>query len=57
MHHGYVVGGGVEYAFSNNVTAKIEGLYMDLGEKSVLAATRKIGFEGGIVRAGVNYKF
>lgn len=57
MHHGYVVGGGIEYAFSNNVTAKIEGLYMDLGEKSVLAATRKIGFEGGIVRAGVNYKF
>ena len=56
-HHGYVVGGGLEYAFTNNVTAKLEGLYMDLGEKSVLAATRKIGFEGGIVRAGVNYKF
>ncbi|KAF0231443.1 MAG: outer membrane protein [Beijerinckiaceae bacterium] len=57
MHHGYVIGGGVEYAFTNNITAKVEGLYMDLGEKSVLGATRKIGFEGGVVRAGVNYKF
>lgn len=57
MHHGYVLGGGIEYAFTNNITAKLEGLYMDLGEKSVLAGTRKIGAEAGIVRAGVNYKF
>lgn len=57
MHHGYVLGAGIEYAFTNNITAKVEGLYMDLGEKSVLGGTRKIGAETGIVRAGVNYKF
>lgn len=57
LHHGYVVGGGLEYAFTNNWTAKVEGLYMDLGEKNVLGNTRKIGLESGIVRAGVNYKF
>ncbi len=57
MHHGYAVGGGVEYAFTNNWTAKVEGLYVDLSEKSVLGGTRKVGLESGIVRAGVNYKF
>lgn len=57
LHHGYVIGGGLEYAFTNNWTAKVEGLYMDLGEKRVLGNTRKIGLESGIVRAGVNYKF
>jgi outer membrane immunogenic protein len=28
---GYVVGGGVEFAFTNNLSAKIEGLYVDMG--------------------------
>lgn len=57
LHHGWVVGGGVEYAFTNNLTAKIEGLYVDLGEKSVLGGTRKVGSESGIIRAGINAKF
>ena len=29
---GWTLGGGVEYAFTNNWTAKIEGLYVDTGE-------------------------
>jgi len=29
---GYVVGGGVEFAFTNNLSAKIEGLYVDMGD-------------------------
>lgn len=57
LHHGWVVGGGVEYAFTNNLTARVEGLYMDLGEKSVIAGTRKFGAESGIIRAGINAKF
>jgi outer membrane immunogenic protein len=28
--NGYAVGGGVEYAFTNNLTAKLEGLYVNL---------------------------
>jgi outer membrane immunogenic protein len=56
-HYGWVVGGGVEYAFTNNITARVEGLYMDLGEKRVLGNTRKYGNESGIIRTGVNYKF
>ena len=27
---GWVLGGGVEYAFTNNLTAKFEGLYVNL---------------------------
>jgi outer membrane immunogenic protein len=27
---GYTVGGGIEYAFTNNLTAKLEGLYVNL---------------------------
>ena len=31
---GYAVGGGVEYAFTNNLTFKIEGLYVNLGDNN-----------------------
>ena len=68
---GYTVGGGVEYALTNNLTAKVEYLYYDLGKRTVTAqplnaaATALTGlayqarFEnnGHIVRGGVNYKF
>lgn len=57
MHHGYVVGGGLEYAFTNNLTAKVEGLYVDLSDKRVLGGAGKIGAEAGIIRAGINAKF
>ncbi len=66
---GWTVGGGAEYAFTNNITAKIEYLYYDLGRTTV-TATQFAGpvvpgvayqarFEntGQLVRAGVNFKF
>ena len=68
---GWTVGGGVEYAITNNITIKGEYLYYDLGSTSFtsspqglssivfpsLVATTKYTFDGSIVRAGVNYKF
>lgn len=64
---GWTVGGGLEYAFTNNWTAKIEGLYYDLGDLTVVANrmptpdiwsdTKVFDFRGGIIRVGVNYKF
>jgi outer membrane immunogenic protein len=64
---GYVVGGGVEYAFTNNWTVRLEGLYFDLGKQSFsgvpLAANppysvaHNASFTGEIVRIGLNYKF
>jgi outer membrane immunogenic protein len=56
---GWVLGGGVEYAFTNNLTAKIEGLYVNLDTKNnytgLYADSNNAEF--GVVRAGLNYKF
>lgn len=68
---GGVVGAGLEYAFTSNVSAKVEGLYYDMGVLSVTflcpagATTCTPGFrEGGvfaergyIVRGGLNWHF
>jgi outer membrane immunogenic protein len=67
---GWVIGGGVEYAVTNNITIKGEYLYADLGSSSfnniatttspVFAGTTvsgKVGWNASIFRAGVNYKF
>lgn len=63
---GWTIGGGAEYAFANNWSAKVEGLYYDMGTVEVydraLVPTPLIGWktftlEGGLVRAGLNYHF
>jgi len=68
---GYALGGGVEYAFTNNWTAKVEYLYVDLGGRkyasyaSPALAVAGTGFttnsrnsgQFSVVRLGVNYKF
>jgi outer membrane immunogenic protein len=58
---GYALGGGLEYAFTQNISAKAEYLYMPLSAKGsglvgILAGT-KAGIDANIVRAGVNYRF
>ncbi|MBM1171575.1 outer membrane protein [Microvirga arabica] len=55
---GWTLGGGVEYAFTNNLTAKVEGLYVNLEQDDdlpVIAGRDETEF--GVVRAGLNYKF
>ncbi len=61
---GWTLGAGVEYAFTRNITAKLEYLYYDLGDKTYtsnaigpLQASLKTQSDGNIIRAGVNYKF
>jgi len=65
---GYAVGGGLEYAFTNNWTVRGEYLYYDLGNNngatscfSGIATCTTLALEkknsGNIVRAAVNYKF
>jgi outer membrane immunogenic protein len=59
-HQGYVVGGGVEYAFTQNISAKAEYLYMPLGKQnyfSAFGAPIQAGLNTSVVRAGVNYRF
>ena len=66
---GYAVGGGLEYAFTNNFTFKAEYLYYNLGtatyavtpantiaagEGLIINASQK--FDGSLVRLGLNWK-
>jgi outer membrane immunogenic protein len=57
---GWTIGAGVEYAFTNNLTAKVEGLYVNLEQDDDdLPAIAGVSDETefGVVRAGLNYKF
>jgi outer membrane immunogenic protein len=60
---GWTAGGGLEYAFMGNWSAKLEYLYVDLGKFdcgmlcTVGATVNNISFHEHVVRAGVNYKF
>jgi outer membrane immunogenic protein len=56
---GWTVGGGVETMLSQNWTAKLEYLYVDLGDKNTYTAAGpvSVAFTSHIVRLGLNYKF
>ena len=62
---GWTVGGGVEWMFRPHWTLRVEYLYFDVSDGTVVAHIRQIGdfafgFDdntGNIVRAGLNYKF
>lgn len=61
---GWTVGTGVEFAFAPQWTAKIEYLYVDLGDITCGAGTAcafaggdKVDFHTNIVRGGVNFRF
>ena len=59
---GWTGGGGLEYAFVDNWSAKLEYLYVDLGKATCNAACSggdpfDVTFTTNIVRGGVNYKF
>ena len=62
---GWTVGGGLEYAFMNNWTVRVEGLYVDLGTTTLNAPGSgptsgcNFGFKNryALGRIGLNYKF
>jgi outer membrane immunogenic protein len=62
---GWTGGGGIEYAWSNQLSLKAEYLFVDLGSKSltypitlaVSQSTTTSEFIANIIRFGVNYKF
>jgi outer membrane immunogenic protein len=56
---GWTFGGGLEYAFMGNWTAKLEYLYVDLGSFNAGTAplVNTVTFKENVVRAGLNYKF
>jgi outer membrane immunogenic protein len=56
---GWTIGGGIEYAFLGNFSAKLEYLYVDLGSfnAAMVPAVNNVSFKENIIRAGLNYKF
>lgn len=54
---GWTVGGGVEFAFAPNWSAKIEYLYVDLSDTRFSVTGVSNGYEFGLARIGVNYRF
>lgn len=57
-HWGWAAGGGFEYAFSNNLSAKAEYLFVDLNDKTYVNAgnAQTIGFEAHLFRVGLNMR-
>jgi outer membrane immunogenic protein len=64
-HSGWVAGGGLEYAFTNRLSAKVEGLYYKIGTETIawtgpvthLTNTTAFSYSGALVRLGANLKF
>jgi outer membrane immunogenic protein len=56
---GYAVGGGVEWAFAKNWSAKAEYLYLGLGDDTLSGGGNKVRVNNDIqtVRVGLNYRF
>ena len=54
---GWTAGGGVEYAFTNNLSAKIEGLYVSLDADNDDGFDFDNDVDFGVVRAGLNFRF
>lgn len=59
VRHGWVLGGGVEQAVTNNVTARLEYRYVDLGDEnfSTGLATESSDVTVQSLRAGISWKF
>jgi outer membrane immunogenic protein len=53
---GWTVGGGLEYAFTDNLSAKVEGLYVNLDQDDNFLGIDNDA-EFGVVRAGLNFRF
>ena len=66
---GWTAGAGIEWAFADNWTAKVEYLYVNLGNEPVTCVSPaclafagapipvSVGLTENLVRAGVNFKF
>ena len=61
---GWTVGGGLEYAFWNNWSAKAEYLYADFGNQGYFGNSTggfpprtKVKFNESLFRVGINYRF
>lgn len=58
---GWTVGGGLEVGITQNWTAKVEYLYVDLGSKQMFdvvpGVPETVSFTTNLIRGGINYRF
>jgi outer membrane immunogenic protein len=54
---GWTAGAGLEYGFTQNWSAKIEYLYMDLASRTYTITGVDNGLHSSFLRLGVNYHF
>jgi outer membrane immunogenic protein len=58
---GWTAGGGIEFALASNWTAKVEYLYVDLGNVNCTVTcgplTNSVSFTANVVRGGFNFRF
>lgn len=54
---GWTVGAGTEFGLTQNLSAKIEYLYVDLANSNFTITGASNGYRFGLLRAGVNYRF
>ena len=59
IRHGWTLGGGVERAFTSNMTARLEYRYTDLGDEDFRGASSIDSSDVTVhaIRAGISYKF
>ncbi len=56
-HAGWTAGGGVEVGVTQNVSARVEYLYVELADRTYSLTGIANGFESHLVRLGLNYRF
>lgn len=56
-YFGWTAGAGLEVALTANLSAKLEYLYVDLGDQRFNNAGRSVDLTANLVRAGINYRF
>lgn len=56
-HVGWTLGLGMEYGLNQNWSAKVEYLYVDLGNRAYSITGVNNGLESSVLRVGVNYHF
>jgi outer membrane immunogenic protein len=56
-HLGWTGGVGMEVGFTPNWSAKVEYLYMDLGDRAYSITGMNNNFDSNLLRFGVNYRF
>lgn len=54
---GWAIGAGAEYGFNANWSAKVEYLYIDLGDRTFATTGVDNGLSASLLRFGVNYHF